>query len=396
MEQLARGTDAFGLIFDNLLGFDLLTLRRLTNLYALLYERLLTSDSWLVTNVALQALLQERDGVELLRGGIVAPVRRDKFGSFAAFLTDARASARPMHGLCASDDFAALLDREVRDPLTFSLREVGAAYVAMAERVLDEAVLVSLGVAETSAAIVAHLLREAKAAGVDWKTNTWIKDRVCPQLPEGDAALVMEAARAPYGLNLPANVLHSGIAGPEGFRGDLILAALKGETRMLAGVGATQADAVVDAAFQARVGDALVNWLLSSSVLEELTAEDLARARSTSNRDEYLTGLTVFLSSPDQINWDHLVTALERYLRAAAQEVFDAWRRSGRLHTDPPDGQIIVEGATTIRIVRPDRPVELSGVRGATTVGTTLEVEPVQVIGRTLAVPLAPREEVGA
>ncbi len=386
MAQLVSGVDAFGLIFDNLLGFDERTMRRLTALYALLYARLLISDSWTMTNRSFQAMLLQWDGVELLRGGIVVPVRRDTVGSFADFLVQVR--AKQMHGLCAIDDFAAFLDRESRTVFTFSMKNIGAAYTAMAERVLAEEVLTRFGVSEASAAAVARLLGEAKAAGVDWRTNTWVKDLVCPQLPPVDAELVMEIARAPYSLNLPTNVLHSGIAGPEGFRGDKILAALRGETRTVASVGVAQAATAIEAAFHARVGDALVNWLLSNAVLEEMTAEDLARARGTSHRSDYLAALTQFLAVPNQTTWDFLVKILAQYLRAAAEEVFGAWRRSGRIQVDPPDGQIVVEGATTIRIVRPDRPVELSGISSdEKPAETTLEVEPVQVVGKTLIVP---------
>lgn len=393
MGQVVRGTDAFGLIFDNLLGLDLPTMRGLTNLYALLYERLIISDSWTLTNAAFQAMLKQRDGVELLRAGVVVPVRRDKFESFGEFLTSARTAEKPMHGLCATDDFAAFLDQEVPVPLTFALKEVGAAYTAMAERVLAEDVLLRFGVSAVSAATVARLLQEAKANSVDWKTNTWVRDCVCPQLSEEDALLVMEIARAPYALNIPANVLHSGIAGPDGFRGDQILAALKGGQRTLGAVGAAPAGAMIEAAFRARMGSALINWLLSSQVLQELTASDLGYARGTSTRQEYLTALTVFLAAPQQSAWDVLVRKLEAYLHTAALEVFNAWRRSDRLKTDPPDGEIVVEGATMIRILRPDRPVELSGVVEAVVPGTVLEVEPVQVIGRTVSIPVREEQE---
>lgn len=395
MENIAHGTDAFGLIFDDLLRFDLRTTRRLTNLYALLYRSLMISDSWAFSNPAFQAMLTDRDGIELLRGGVIVPVRRDKFGSFAEFLTAQRAAPKPIAGLCATPEFAELLDRESPRVITFPLAKIGAAYTAMAERVLSEEILVRLGVSEASAATVAQMLVKAKKENVDWRNNTWIYKVVLPQLSEGDRDRVMEVARAPYALNLPTNILRSGIVGPDGFRGDQILAALQGQQRTVASVGAVPAGHVVDLAFHAGVGDALVNWLLSNEVLEELTAEDLALARSTSNRLLYLAELTAFLASPDQATWQGLVVALEKYLQVAAQEIFDAWRRTGRMQVDPVDGQIVVEGSTVIRIVRPDRPVELSGVaaQGVEPQETRLEVQPMQVIGRTLVVPAGSGEE---
>lgn len=361
------------------------------NLYALLYETLIVNDSWLLTNAALQEILSARDGVELLRSRVIIPARRDTAATFAE--VHAQARAKNMYGLTATDAFTGFLDVAVPAPIIFSMKEVAAAYVAMSGRVLERDVLIRLGVPEADAEKAVRIIADAVAKGVPTTTNTFVKDVICPQLDAAAAGLVMEAARAPYALNLPANVLKSGIVGPEGFRGDAILAVLRGGVREVGTLGVVPGSSLADGAFRATVGDALVNWLLGPEVLERLTAEELAAARGSSHRGVYLAALQIFLGAPSQVAWDALAGSLGKYLRTAADDVFRMWMRAGKIGVGPMEGELVVEGAQTIRIRTPGTPVELSGIAGATP-DAVLEVEPVKVLGKTLAVPVAPHDAV--
>ena len=62
---------AYGLIFDNLLALSAQETRRLINLYALLYQGLVVSDSWMLTNQGLQDVLSSPDGSLLISEGII-------------------------------------------------------------------------------------------------------------------------------------------------------------------------------------------------------------------------------------------------------------------------------------------------------------------------------------
>lgn len=379
----ATGRDAFGLVFDNLLQHDARQTRKDLMLYALLNGAVLCPDSWFMTNGALQSVLMAPDGVTLLRD-VLVPVRRDSVDSFK--LLHEQVTAKKMFGLCATDEFVGFLDREAVRIAPFALSEVGASYKRMSRACLAPETLIALGVSEASAITVDRLVQEA---GDRADTNTFVKDDVCPHLAEADRELTMQIARAPYGLNLPT-LLGSGIAGPLDYRGHEILAALKQKERTTATLNVTGAGRSLGEAFHASLGDAAVNWLFSDGVLEQMTAEDLVSARATSDRSIYLDRLADFLAKPEASNWSALVAAMTAYLQKAANEVMDRWLKSGRFGNEPGEGQITIEGANTLKIITPSKPVELSGVASAT-VERTLSVSSMQVVGRTLSVPV--REE---
>lgn len=372
----------FGLIFDNLLGFSTQELRRLINLYALLYDRMLVSDSWTLTNAALKENLESRSGVELLRSGIIVPVRRDTMDSFAAFLVNAR--EKKMHGLIATDKYAALLDREARSE-KFVMKVVADSYRQMSEAVLREETLVSLGISEESAALVRHLITEARVRGEATDTNSFLKDSVEPRLAQNERPRFWEIARAPYSLNLPA-VLGSGIIGPKDFRGDQILAALYG--------GRKRSNIIVEAAgTSVSTGtlvyvetDPLACWILSEEVLKSITPEELAAARDTENRLEYLVALDAEVSGHTVETWNAYIAAFQKYFRTAGETVFRMRVHSDALETEPgEDASVEVESDGAIHIKPPSEHVLITAMPEEKKIITA--DHHIQVIGREVSIP---------
>lgn len=365
---------AYGLIFDNLLDLTLVELTRLFNLYALLYEGIVCSDSWIVTNGALQQILSRQTGHLLVQNGVIVFARRNSVTSFADFLELAR--GRKMHGLTASDQFVASLDAMRPGIIEFSLEQVGAAYRRFASQVLEPEFLHRLGVSEPAAEQVQWIIRTEAQMGVDVHTNTFIKDVVCPQLREkADADLVMEAARAPYGLNLP-NVLGTGMVGPRGFRGDMVLAALRGQARSVGAVDIGSSDAIWATTFS----DPMVSWLVNEQ-LGDLTPEELILARSGSRRQDYLTALGHYMTLPGPQHWQELTIKLEAYLREAGTAVFKQRSAQGAT-ADPTVGEVECSGeAASVRLVPNSGtdPVRLNLLEAGT--------GGVQVVGRTYEVP---------
>jgi len=352
-----------------------LQLRRELNLYALLYESLLVSDSWLMTNAALQHILLGAGGEELLASGVLRPVRRDTEDSMASFFAGqmARPADQRMHGLCATDHFAAFVDQHSEDPdLTFSMDAVRSGYGEMSRRVLSPEVMTSFGVSDAGAELVDHMCREA---GEGANTNTFVKDVVCPELLVVDAEYVMELARAPYSLNLPS-VLGTGIIGPEGFRGDQIMAALRGED-VQSGGSVSIGD---EGDFRAVITDPQVAWLFGD-VLETLTVEEILAARSAFGRRTYLHSLQNYLASPSKLVWTNLSILLESFLREAAQKIFERRVRQGFITEDPADEWVDIEAGDAVRIALPRDPVAMSALAPG---------EKVQVVGRTYQVPTQP------
>lgn len=358
------GTDGFALIFDNLLGYEPVELKRLLNLYALLYDRLLVSDSWIMTNGSLQTALQEHTGVELLRGGVVVPVRRDTVQSWRDFFEQCQ--KKNMHGLCATDPYVSFLDSVVPQPQTFSMTTVAASYGFMTGRVLEPDILMSIGISEQSALLVQKILKEGKDAGKDTNNNTFLKEQIQPQLPTHEQELFWLAARSPYQLNLP-QVLGSGIVGPKGFQGDKILAALKAHTR---GVGEVQILPVNEAplasaesgVMSSTITNPLICWLFSPAVLEKITPEELAAARSTSEREVYIRALDAEVQQHNPNHWAAYFSAFEKYFTDAATIVFQMWVATGKLGMDPMPGAVLVTSDGAIHIQPPEGHVLMTGV----------------------------------
>lgn len=376
-----NGTTAFGLIFDNLLNLSVGELRHLVNLYALLYESLIISDSWCATNVPFQQMVTEGSGLELLRSRIIVPARRDVANtpveSFVQLMGQPKMTGMTFFQKDTTPAVAALLDRE-STPLIFSISEVGAAYQALSTRVLERDFMLRFGMAPASADLVGQIFQEARAANTPTNTNTFVKDAIWPRLPLVDADLVMELARAPYSLNLP-NYFQRGVVGPAGFRGDRIMALLQGieyrSTAML-DVGVT-AD-VTSALYTATADNPLVAWLLET-VVSDMTPEELMAARSNSRRPTYMAALEMFLATPNQNNWDNLVATIIPYLEEAASAVFYLRDRKGQITADPSGSAIVLEGDSALRIVRGDEPVVLSALAGHSTT--------IQVVGRIVSLP---------
>jgi len=378
-----NGTLAYGIIFDNLLKIPTATLRAMVNLYALLYEAVLTNDSFLMTNDRLQELLMTADGTELLRNGIIIPLRRDTVGSFAELRK--LLEEKKMAHFCATPKFANFLDLHAQTR-PFPMSEVGSAFKAMSARILEPEVLHAFGISEKSIEIALRAIQAAKDRGVTNMDNTFFYEQVCPLLPSPENDLLNELVRAPYGLNLPS-LLKTGIVGPEGFRGDQVLAALRGKTKKTTTLGVTGADQVVKSLYTSNISDPLINWLLSEEIISTMSSEELSAARSTSNRLEYLTKLTQFLADPNQLNWAVLSKSLLDYLHMAGKEVFRLRSRRDQITTEPAEGDVRIEGGNSLRLIS-DQPVELRGIDASAEPDLSgLEIRPLQVIGNTFNVP---------
>lgn len=356
---------AYGLIFDNLLGLSAQEIRRLVNLYALLYQGLVVSDSWMLTNQGLQEVLSTADGHLLIREGIITTARRTSTSSLTDFL--AQATKKRMHGVVATPEFTQRIDAIGAQDLSFDLAEVGPAYQAMAAQVLKPEFLISFGMSEEGIRMAEREYGNGRQAGVDVNTNTFVKDTVCPLLSQNDAELLMEAVRAPYSLNLP-NVLGTGIVGPQGFRGDRILAALRGQTVPVGNVDLGEVGT-----WSTTLRDPMVGWLLNEE-LSHLTVEELVIVRSTSRRDDYLRALNMFMQVPTDGNWRTLEARLDGYLRKAGHDVFQSRQRK----IDPLGSEVALTGNAGALLIIPNiggSPVRLNPLGG--------EGGAVRVVGRT-------------
>lgn len=388
---------AMGLIYDNLdgkgnhlqaVGKDFEETKRLTALYALLYDNVAVSDSWLLTNAPLQRMLSTRDGIELVKQGIITPLRRDSAASYAELF--AQVQANKMHSLSATPEYVATLDTDpvLEKTRTFDLKQVAANYAAMSKEVLSPAVLASFGISEPSNELIQKRIQQAKDNGEKWNTNTFVKDFLCPLLGENEAALLMELARAPYNLNLPS-VLGMGVIGRDDFRGDQIMAALSGNTKNVGSIDIKKS--VAGAAYSNSIDNPLIKWLLSDEILQDLTAEELVVCRSPEERKTYLAKLQGFLSLSSKQGWDELIAELTLYLGKAAEDLFKYRAQKNKDITEPTDGAILVEGSTSIRLQRPGKPVELTGIslpsKSVDDLIVPVRETALSIIGKTVTLP---------
>jgi hypothetical protein len=390
------GKVAYGVIFDNLQFINAPNTRRLTNLYGLLYESLLFSDSWLYTNPALQDLVFSREGTELFRQKILLPFKRDNTDSFDALRSSV--ISKNMYGLTertlSDSGMGAELDRIIADNfIEFPLSEVGATFKRMSAEVFQRQFLIKLGFTEEEATKALQVIEETKG-----QDNSVIVNSIL-RLFAGDKTrsdFIIEVSRAPYVLNLP-NIFKTGLIGPEGFRGDKILSALYSSSS----VATLDVQDVSDQAegYSGIIEDPFANWLLQPQILGSLTAEELSLGRANPFFQEYLDELPIFLSetepgqffSPEKKRqWDSLFARLERHLATAGEDIFRAQLTTGKLGEPKEGGEIKVEGSQTIRIFAPRQPLELHGYAPA----QTITVDQVRVVGREMRLPkLVEKEE---
>lgn len=266
------------------------------------------------------------------------------------------------------------------------MSEVGQNYRAMSDRVFQPEVMLTFGMSEQGIVTALTAIQAAKDSKAFNGNRSFYFDHVRTLLNSRDATLFMDLADAPYNLNLPS-VLKTGIIGPEGFKGDQILAALRGNTKKTTTLGVVEAGKVISSAYKRTVGDQLVNWLLSAAVLASLTAEELLVIRSTGLRQQYLTQLTVFLAAPSQENWESLMTNLLAYLHAAGKELFRYRNNKGMIHKDPTGSEVRLEGDTALRMIS-DQSLELRGLKASDEPNLSgLEISPIQIVGNTFHLP---------
>lgn len=385
----SREVAAMGLVYDNLLGHNVDRTKRDTALYGILYGELIVSDSWMMSNEALQKMISARDGLELIQHEIVRPVRRSIAATFAEVYNQIKAAN--MYGLCAKPDYLAMLDTPaVTDKTrTYEFPAVRENYIRLSEQVLRPDVLASFGISAASNDLIQKGIQQAKDAGRKWHTNSFVKDYLCPLLSEADADLLMELSRAPYSLNLPS-VLDIGIVGPDNFKGDRVLAALKANTKTVGSIDVREQ--VAGAAFRQNIDNPLVRWLLDDETLTGMSAEELVICRSPAERQTYLEKLQIFLNLPNKEAWDALMTELNLYLSKAAEDLFRHRKRSNRLVLEEEEGGVVVEGANSIRLTRPGDTVVLTGVPGggggkANDTVKNAQNTAVRIIGKTFSLP---------
>jgi hypothetical protein len=375
---MRKGVMGYGLFLDNLLYYPLDKLRELLNKFILLYQGVLMPDSWLLTNVPLQEII--RGGGEILmHEQLLIPVMRDNVGSFHEFLEIKRKEG--MSGLCATDEFAMRIDHALSkiQPLNFNLGIVRENYKALSQKVLQPEFLVKAGVGQETAHLIDKIIMSAQAAGQDIYTNTFIKDRVCPQLPESDRDWVMEIARAPYNLNLPS-LIGAGIAGPEGFRGDKILAALQGQTVTRGSLDISPAEE--DIVFSRPINDAFVNWLFSPAILKGLTPEELVMVSKRSEKAEYLKDLASYLEEPTIDRGLRLAASFMAYFRKGGEEVFRQKIKAEAGFNEPDvDVSFELAGSEIIHVRTPHQPIDINPV------SRDVSVETLQIVGRAIRVP---------
>lgn len=397
------GADAFALPLDNLLELKAQQVRAYLALMALVYRSVVISDSWAFTNAGLiEVLLSSPDGQELLSQGLLRVALRDTRDTFGDVLTEFRAAnnGKGMHGLIGDEAYAGFLDTHACGyRIAFPRARVGANYVKMMAQVLNEEFLTRVGVSPEAAAVAMGIIDAAKADKTYVDSNTFIKDVVQPHIQgDRDKQLVMDTARAPYSLNLPV-LLGTGVQGPDDYTGDKVLRLMSG-TQIAGSVGVTSASLTVGDAFTAIVGDATVRWLFSPSTLSALTAEDLVAARTTheSDRLSYLTALEAFLGKPSSEVWLALVGCMQVYFEKAAHVVLDRWASSSRLVSEPIGTPVQVDASGANLKILLDKPLQLSGIDSGTSSAEPRSIElevpdSVQLIGRTLTVPIQPIAE---
>lgn len=381
---------AFGLIFDNLLNLDLRTTRVRTALYAILYDALAVSDSWLLTNAPLQQMLLAPDGVELLKAGIITPMLRTDMPKLNTRAQVHRDKPGSLHGFNDNPELIQLVDNYCV-PRFYEPKDVGANYRRLADRLMQPDALSSNGLSERSVGIIVGRFALALANKEATGTNTFVKDDVCPLLgDESQAAILMDLARAPYSLNLPS-LYGQGIVAPENFRGHDILRALFNQGRQVGEllVGA----ATVSGDFKRNISDRLVGWLLSAETLESLTAAELAMIRSHPDRVAAQVALSSYLASPNAENWVSLADAMERYLKAASNDLFNQRVRQEQVKADPKNSDLTaLEGGDHLVTVGNDQsqPMQLADLPQAPTAEpNTAEAIAVQIVGRSGLLPAA-------
>lgn len=377
--RLLTGADAFGVLFDNLLGRTTAQIARDVRLYGILYDRLVIPDSWLFTNGPLQEELSTDQGRELLRQGVLVAARRDNEDSFVG--VHAALQARKMFGLCATDEYTLMLDHEASHHVVpYSLKDVGANYVAMARQVLRPPVLMALGVSEGAAAIVDRLIEDAITSGDDWKNNTFVKDQVCSKLTGAqDQQMVMDAVRAPYALNLPT-LLHTGILCTADFQGDKILAAIQ-QGQAEVGSLSVESAATESSLFSAHVDDPRIGWLLTVGI-NSFTGAEVCLFRSSTLRDHYLVALQQFFIAQNVLTWGDLKRKLTDYL----SDGLDLVTRQRELHVQEVGARISVDSA--LHVHTEDQVIELKGLPQSSNAGGIEGMHAaVAIVGRTLRVP---------
>lgn len=381
-KPFSPGREAYGVIFDNLLPIPANTLSTMVNLYAILYETVLSNDSFLFTNSRLQKILMTANGEVLLKNEIVVPLRRDTFDSFQSL---AKNSMQKIAEYCANEDFVSFLEKNAR-PRVFSMKQVGDNYHAMSERILEPEVLASFGITRASVDVILQAISAGSKKAYHEAPNSFVYEQIKPLLPKTDGDKLMELVRAPYSLNLPS-VLKTGIVGPEGFKGDQILAALRGKKKKTTSLGIAEANQKINSLYRKQIHDPLANWLLSKEVLESLSAEELLHIRSASSRDDYLDRLSSFLLMPTALNWELLAKKLLEYLHSAANELFNQRSRKNQIKKDPVGKPSEIEGCDALRIIG-GQPVELRGLDAENKPDLSqLEIQPLQVIGNTFNIP---------
>ncbi len=401
MRTFSRAGAAYALFGDNTAtATEQWFLGRL-NQGLLLHDSLVVPEVWAITNRYLVSRIQAPDGADMLREGLIVPLRRDNATTFEAAFN--RLLGAGSHGVDEGlRPYVQGLDKSVPEAVTFSLGPVMEAYRRASDTLFDYDMLVaSFGVSPDGARAFLRAVEEAKGRQVDVYTNTFVFKETMgnstPYLSGDDASRVWDVARAMYSFNIPS-LLDLGVAAPDDYQGHLLVAKLRShgavrETSVLAVAG----DDVpaMQAAFHAALGDARVHWLFSHGVIESLTSEDLLAARSTSHRGEYLARRTVFLAQPNEANWLQLVDSMQRYFSQAAEEVLRLWINTGRLGADLVDAQVSVEGDTIIRLLLPlQGAVQMAGLPDAApeTPTASIKVKPVQVVATNTQVPIVNEE----
>jgi hypothetical protein len=375
---------AFGVFLDNLLEQDGLQTPRQTKallfLYAVLYEGVIVSDSWLMTCRGLRAMLQQPDAEQLFACGGLVPLLRDTAKSYTDFFETAR--EKRLHALIDDPAFMSKLDAMTKNRVvSFNLGQISSAYTAMSKQVLSADVLLALGATAETVATVQRI-------GIG-DTNSHVKDVICPAIADPvQSQLVMDAARAPYSLNIPVN-LGSSIAGPNNYEGHKVLAAMRGPKRNLAGVDIISPKNVASQlVYSATITDAQVHWMLREETLAAMTAEDMAELRSHAERKPYLSALANYLTTPDRAHWEPLAVALENYLSKAANTLIHRWMQTNRFGEELRDGEVNVLADGSLRIEAPNKPVEMSGVAMVENANKLPEAATdLCIVGRTITVP---------
>ena len=380
---MTHKTLAFGTIFDNLLGLDARTLRVRTVLYALLYDGITVSDSWLLTNPGLHDLLSQPDGVELLRAGVIIPMLRSDMPKLDIRRQHHADKPGSLHGFVDNPALAALIDQNGQ-ALYYEPKEVSGNYRRLSDRLMQHDALTANGLSEESVAKVINRFADAAAKGEATNTNTFVKDSVCPLLEASQADKLMELARAPYSLALPT-LYGQGIVAPAEFRGHEIMRALFGGGRQ---VGQLLLNEGLDGEYKLVVNDRLVSWLLSPQTLVSITAGELTQLRDHFERQEAQLALAAYLAVPSEQNWQLLAISLEKFLKGAANQLFQSRLRQNQIDGDPSTSdQLEIKGQPHHVVVGADQnaPMELADMPAQHK--NDEEPESVRIVGRSAMLP---------